>query len=363
LALVKAALAFGSYKIYAIRDLAIFGYSMFLPLTYFSLKSLSDAAKLLRIFVYAGIALALLSLCVLVTGLDFGFLAIGKRFALGHVVKAVGGGEQGGICAETAAALLLYNVAEKKGNVLYLVGAMVCLGGLAAATTRSAVVGLALALTFMFVLGKTQAKLRLLRAGLVLGAIALIGLLMSGTGRHANLVGRFAMAVTSAEEGAQTDPDTAFRYLRWFYTVRVWAAHPLFGAGFGSMLLPARLDLDQTRQGRFNGGMPHNTFLFVLARVGVVGLSLILICWFSSVARLVRRAPDQFRPDRLAAAAILITMAGFAFFVLFFERPMNNAEFWIVCALALKLSPATGAVCLRRNHQSGSVVGAGPVRA
>jgi O-antigen ligase len=85
--------------------------------------------------------------------------------------------------------------------------------------------------------------------------------------------------------------------------------------------------------------MPHNTFLFVLARVGVAGLALIVACWVSSVARLVRRARDEFRPDRLAAAAMLIAMAGFAFFVLFFERPMNNAEFWILCAIALRLSP------------------------
>jgi hypothetical protein len=53
----------------------------------------------------------------------------------------------------------------------------------------------------------------------------------------------------------------------------------------------------------------------------------------------MKRPRREYGPDRVAAAAVLITMAGFAFFVLFFERPMNSAEFWILCAIGLKLAP------------------------
>jgi hypothetical protein len=50
----------------------------------------------------------------------------------------------------------------------------------------------------------------------------------------------------------------------------------------------------------------------------------------------------------LAAANILVAMAGFAAFVLFFERPMNNASFWIMLAVAQRLAetsrvPSVGA--------------------
>jgi hypothetical protein len=43
-------------------------------------------------------------------------------------------------------------------------------------------------------------------------------------------------------------------------------------------------------------------------------------------------------PDALAALNILVAMAGFAAFVLFFERPVNNAPFWIMLALSTRLT-------------------------
>jgi hypothetical protein len=44
------------------------------------------------------------------------------------------------------------------------------------------------------------------------------------------------------------------------------------------------------------------------------------------------------REEELAALNILIAMAGFAAFVLFFERPMNNAAFWIALAAGVRLA-------------------------
>ena len=50
---VYFALGFPHYRLLAMRDLAIFGYSIFFPLTYFGLTQGVQAAKLVRYFIYA----------------------------------------------------------------------------------------------------------------------------------------------------------------------------------------------------------------------------------------------------------------------------------------------------------------------
>jgi hypothetical protein len=42
--------------------------------------------------------------------------------------------------------------------------------------------------------------------------------------------------------------------------------------------------------------------------------------------------------DELAVVNILLAMFGFAAFVLFFERPVTNAAFWIVLAIGSRLT-------------------------
>ena len=59
LATVYFVLAFSEYGLYAVRDLAIFGYSLFFPLTCFAIRDRRDAVRLLRYLTYAGVILAL----------------------------------------------------------------------------------------------------------------------------------------------------------------------------------------------------------------------------------------------------------------------------------------------------------------
>src|ERR1700730_18575537 len=54
LALSYFAVAFSEFKMFAIRDLAIFGYSIFFPLTFFSLRSSGAAVIVSRAFVSSG---------------------------------------------------------------------------------------------------------------------------------------------------------------------------------------------------------------------------------------------------------------------------------------------------------------------
>lgn len=133
------------------------------------------------------------------------------------------------------------------------------------------------------------------------------------------------------------DPDAEFRLVRWGYAYRVWAAHPLFGEGFGRAIVPEGLLDRGERKGRFNAGMPHNSFLSILARTGLVGFSLVAYSWISTLMRLLAAVRRAHRAVDLAAANLLAAMLGYATFGLFFERPGTNAIFWILTAVAARL--------------------------
>ena len=87
-----------------------------------------------------------------------------------------------------------------------------------------------------------------------------------------------------------------------------------------------------------NGGLPHNTFLTILARTGLIGLPLFVFAWGYALVKLFNSLRSNRRDaSKLATFNILLTMLGFSNFVLFFERPMHGVSFWILCALAIAL--------------------------
>jgi len=138
--------------------------------------------------------------------------------------------------------------------------------------------------------------------------------------------------------GLQHDENAVFRLLRWDKVFELWRDNPLFGAGFGRPLIPRSL-LNEVETGEFNAGLPHNTYLTVLARLGLFGFLLIMGAWIGSIVlatKAVRR--PTFGADAFAAGASLVAMMGYATFVLFLERPMHNAALWIVAAIACRLA-------------------------
>jgi O-antigen ligase len=215
---------------------------------------------------------------------------------------------------------------------------LICFVGLAAATTRSAIVGLSLAAGLSFVIADERGRFQIAVTGGILAGLVLIAALLPEGIPHMGILRSLYLGVSSAIGGVSVDATGAWRMTRWAVALRLWLCHPIFGAGFGTLLLPYSLDTDQFRTGLFNGGAPHNTYLFVLDRMGIVGFSLIIFCWVYSMRRLWKMVRMSHSPDALAALNILVAMAGFAAFVLFFERPVNNAPFWIILALGARLS-------------------------
>jgi len=337
-------LAFPDYRIFAVRDLAIFGYSMFYPLTYFAISNRTWAVRATRYFVYAGLATATLLVVEAVTGIN-GPISLGNRVVLGTVATFVGDDDLGGAVAFSLAGLMAYLLLERRRKRFHLAAAALCFMALAEAGTRSAFVGFVLAAIATFLLVSHR-----YRFGFVVFATLLAGVLTLGAALPNALPGAaalhsFYLALMSAT-GGQADPNGAFRLVRWKDAIGTWLQSPIVGVGFGRDILNQAY-IGEWSPDKFNLGMPHNTFLFLLARMGIIGFGLVAFSWVGGVWRIARAARYSHMPDDLAAVNILVAMAGFAAFVLFFERPMNNASFWIMLAVAQRLAETSSAPSAR----------------
>jgi len=331
-------LAFSEYGLYAVRDLAVFGYSLFFPLTCFAIRDRRDAVRLLRYLTYSGVVLALLLLFQIASGVDVGMFNKTTRFILGHAVPEIGGSV---FNVFSLVALFAYVTFERKLNRFHLLCALACFFALAAETSRGCVTGVALAGGLTFLRAKPRYRIRYALFAGFLAVPVVLSPLIPLTIPGAGLLQGFRLSVLSAVIGGPSgDPTAMFRMVRWRITFALWMTHPLFGVGFGRMLLPYTLPSLQSelRLGQFNMGMPHNTFLFLGARMGLIGLMSVLFCWLFILGRLFVVSKYARGADELAAANILVMMFGSAIFALFFERPQLNAVFWIVMAIGQRLT-------------------------
>ena len=336
------ALSYSEYRILALKDFAINAYALFFVVTYFAIQSRADAEFLIRVFAYGGVVLAALAVLNKVVHLDLPFIQESQRLA-SNVVYSGLSGDVGGIVAFSLAALIAYIIVERRHRVINFACVLLCVAALAVATTRSSVVGLALAMTFTFLIMRSPGRLisYLVVVGTLVGLIALSPMLPRDLPGVATLQ-EYQLAISSGTT-LIGDTNFAFRWMRWELAIDLWAENPLLGVGFGTSILPDWvISMAGPESGKFNAGLPHNTFLTILARMGLVGFGLHVFVWGFGVWRLYRSMIRWgARADDLAAANALITMAGFAGFVLFFERPMHGATFWIMLAVATRLSQST----------------------
>lgn len=334
---VYFALSISRYHLYAVRDLAIFGYSLFFPLTYLAIRDSRDAKRLLRYFTYAGVVLALMVLFQLLTGIDVG-LGSGERTVMGHTVRTVADADSGAFCVFSLAGLCSYVTLEHKHRIFHVLSAAACFLALVISTSRAGVVAFAAAVAVTLLCVGARARIRLAVLAGLFGVLVAAAPLMPTGVPGAHLLRGFQISLRSATQGPSRDPTSEFRIIRWDYAGALWMRHPIFGVGFGHQVIPMGLVDKREREGRFNAGMPHNTFLFLGVRAGLLGLGIVLFSWLIVFKKLVINARSEKGSDELATANILASMFWFAMFSLFFERPVTNAAFWIVLAAGARLT-------------------------
>jgi O-antigen ligase len=339
LAALYAALAWPAYQILALRDLAMFGYSLFFPLTYAVINDRHSAVRITRWFVYGSLILAIPLALEAVTGLNLG-LNVGDQSLMtsSGLLRRIPVGDLGSNLGFTLSALLVYLLLTSERRWINAVAAFVCLIGIAVSLSRSAILGFAAATLFTFLIVRKRRRI-LLALSATVGGLWLLG--------YSSLFQNLTAAVKSGTT-ILDDADFQFRLFRWGEALILWLTHPLRGAGFGVEICTP----DPNETGLFNVGMPHNSYLTLLARMGILGLGLFLFCYGRGLFVLLKSLRSKgVDPDSLAVANILIAMGIFAGFNLFLEEPLLIGPFWIMLAVACRLaetSPARLPVAPRR---------------
>ncbi len=136
-----------------------------------------------------------------------------------------------------------------------------------------------------------------------------------------------------------------FRAVWWRLVIEdTWEQSPVFGLGFGYDLASEfEREYYAGIAGDFSARSPHNVFITVFARMGLVGLAGFMVV----MGLLLRNTWRAARTDDLGALkawAAAVAILASATFGVVLEGPMGAVVFWIMLGIASGLGQAEGPV-------------------
>ena len=225
-------------------------------------------------------------------------------------------------------------------RVAWLLAGLFCLG-LALANART----LFVALPILLVVGlgggglARRKSLRhakvlttLVAATVLIGALTIL-FLRTDTGR--DFAERSSQELASGVLHSEEDTNWQFRLSAWKEAWRRFEEYPLAGEGYGIPFVFEMLPID-------NDPRPHNTFLTVLYKMGLIGflpLLLLLVHFFWSVGGAARRNLENPRVAWLWI--VILAMAAFCFYGsanLLLESPFLASMFWMLVGLGHRMA-------------------------
>jgi O-antigen ligase len=188
--------------------------------------------------------------------------------------------------------------------------------------------------------GKLRVSMRSLRllAGVT---VLLVGVMWAATLTRtgSNLVDRAETELVSGTLNYSDDPNATFRLMAWFEAFQRFSDSPILGEAYG---IPFKFDLDES------DARPHNTYLTVLYKMGVLGfvpLLLLLVifqrtCWCH--LRGLGSAPEGVILYVLVIGQLLICLFGSLNLLL--ESPFLASIFWLTIGIGFRMTSGRTAV-------------------
>lgn len=217
--------------------------------------------------------------------------------------------------------------------------AAILLVGVLLINARTIFVGLAFGLFVMTVIsssGKLRVSARSLR--LLAGTtVALFLVLWAATQTKAGsaFVERAGTELVSGTLNYSDDPNATFRLMAWFEAFQRFSASPALGEAYG---IPFTFEIDAS------DARPHNTYLTVLYKMGVLGLAplLLLLAGFhwKGWKNLRRLGSTEEAPVLYALLIGQLLMSLFGVLNLLLESPFLASIFWLTIGIGLRMMSA-----------------------
>ena len=207
---------------------------------------------------------------------------------------------------------------------------------------RSALLALALSLAFVLFAGPRRLRLSL-GWSVVAVSLAVLGLSWGAVDEYVKVISQKYETVVQLSD----EPNAAWRFLMWLQLVKLWTGAPVFGVGFAydfgaqdpwgaAHALDRRID-------------PHNSYVALLCRTGIIGFGLLLFAAWYTVRGLLRLKrctgqPQQkmFLVDCLLGCFLAVSV--YALMNVTLETPYHGIFFWLLI----------GITALMANHQKES---------
>jgi O-antigen ligase len=221
--------------------------------------------------------------------------------------------------------------------------------GLLLTNARTIFVALAAALgmaTLLSPSGRLRLSARSLR---LIAAVALVCLVIFGAASQTRSGSQFLDRVgTELQSGTidyTQDPNATFRFFAWMEALRRFSDQPVLGEGFGVPFTFEFADFDPR---------PHNTYLTVLYKMGIVGfipLCILLGLFYWKGWRTLRVAGGRHEATFLYVALLgHIVISMFGALNLLLESPFLAAVYWSVCGVGIRMM-----FLLKQNVPSASI--------
>lgn len=325
-----AVVYFYDYRLNAVRDSLMLGYAIWVPLVYHLFRSGKRREllfDLMKLFIVLKAVSYLYEAGMIFTG-NRSVIMEGFRFNVGYALPAM--------------IVISLFLPLKHLGWRYKLLSLVMIPAVFTLFQRSIFLGILLALGFLFFYGRRSERRMILVYGFT-GLLMLAGFISYYSSKIDVDLFRIIERKSSLDEG-----NINFRFISWQKVLDNYRDHLILGYGVGRPIMFVKdnefydtIDLDYFDIRDLGGNaQPHNSYLNILARFGLVLFPLFLYALWLPLARMIRiarqrRAAGENFSRYLLLAGFLLVMYVFAFFNVVLESPHHAFAFWLAVGLTL----------------------------
>lgn len=334
--LAFAFLYFPANKLDAIRDSFMLVYAIWVPIVYHVFrqeKHYDLFFMLLKLFIVLKAVSYFYEAVMILSGMRT-LSFEGFRFGVGYIVPSL--------------IVLSLFLPLKHLDLKYKAVSLVMIPAVFTLFHRSIFLGIALAVLLIFVIGSNLTKKKIVTYGLISAVLMIAFLFYYNSVVEVDL---FAIleAKTSLEEG-----NINYRFLSWQHVLEKFYQHYILGFGVGRPLFFSQynvfystIELTYFQIRDLDGNaQPHNSYLNMLARFGVLLFPLFLYAILKPLKtipeflKIKRKGGNHAYSKFLFLIGFLIIMYVWAFFNVVLEGPHHSFHFWLATGMLLSFGRA-----------------------
>jgi len=319
------------YGLDAVRDSFMLLYAFWVPIVYHVFRSEKQYDlffSLLKLF----IVLKAIAYCYEAAMIIMGYQTItfeGFRFGVGYIMPAM--------------IVIILFLPFKKIGWKYKILSLMMIPAVFTVFHRSIFLGIMLGIIVIYIIGGVESKRNILKYG-VTSLIFLFGFLI-----YYNSIIEVDIFEVLESKASLDEGNINFRVLSWQYVLDNFYDHFLLGYGVGRPIMYVyqnvfypTVDLSYFEIRDLDGNaQPHNSYLNILARFGIMIFPIFLYAIFQPIFRFMKyiykKRVNGSEPYTrfLLLSGFLMSMYVLAFFNVVLEGPHHSFPFWLVIGMLL----------------------------